>query len=61
MLPEVNIPGTAIHFDGDSNELITFDYQETSERVARSTDCYTRGYYGRTQPDAGHAGDVADR
>jgi hypothetical protein len=46
MLSGINIPGTAIHYNGDTNELITLDYQETLEAAATGEDCYARGYYG---------------
>jgi hypothetical protein len=46
MLPEINIPGTAIHFNADTNELVTLDYQEAVERASNWEDCAARGYYG---------------
>jgi hypothetical protein len=46
VLPPINIPGTAIHFNGETNELVTLDYHETVETTATPEDCYTRGYYG---------------
>jgi hypothetical protein len=52
MLPEINIPGTAIHFNADTNELITLDYQETLERASSWEDCGARGYYGAFEQDS---------
>jgi hypothetical protein len=46
LLEDINIPGTAIHFNGETNELVTLDYQETIEAAASPDDCYARGYYG---------------
>jgi hypothetical protein len=46
LLEGINIPGTAIHFNAETNELVTLDYQETVEVAANSDDCYARGYYG---------------
>jgi hypothetical protein len=46
VLPPINIPGPAVHFNGETNELVTIDYQETVETTADPNDCYTRGYYG---------------
>jgi hypothetical protein len=46
LLPEVNIPGTAIHFNASSGELVTVDYQQTTEAGVDWNDCSTRGYYG---------------
>jgi hypothetical protein len=44
MLPEVNVPGTAIHFNAETNEVVTVDYLETVEPASGPEDCYTRGY-----------------
>ncbi|HVZ32904.1 MAG TPA: hypothetical protein VG963_10780, partial [Polyangiaceae bacterium] len=46
MLPPVNIPGTAIHFNAATGELVTLDYQESLEPGVDYADCGTRGYYG---------------
>ncbi len=46
MLPAINIPGTAIHFNADTNELVTLDYQETLERATSWEDCAARGAGG---------------
>jgi len=46
MLPKVNIPGSAIHFDSATNQLVTIDYQETTEAASSWEDCYGRGYFG---------------
>jgi hypothetical protein len=46
MLPEVNIPGTAIHFNADTNELVTIDYGRSVEEATSEGDCYARGSGG---------------
>jgi hypothetical protein len=46
MLPSINIPGSAIHFNSETNELVTLDYQETVELTASPEDCYGRGAWG---------------
>ena len=46
MLPEINIPGSAIHFNVDTNELVTIDQQETVEAATSPEDCYSRGAWG---------------
>jgi hypothetical protein len=44
MLEQVNIPGTVIHFNAETNELITLDYGETIEVAESEVDCFSRGY-----------------
>jgi hypothetical protein len=61
MLPKVNIPGTAIHFDGDDNELVTIDYQETREPASSWEECYGKGYYGYSQTESGYGCTVVRR
>jgi hypothetical protein len=61
MLPKVNIPGTAIHFDGDDNALVTLDYQETREAATSWEDCYGRGYYGYSLTERGNSCTVVRR
>jgi hypothetical protein len=51
MLPPVNIPGTAIHFNAATGELVTIDYQQSLEPGADYADCATRGYYGYFDSD----------
>jgi uncharacterized secreted protein with C-terminal beta-propeller domain len=46
MLPQINIPGTAIHFNADTNELVTIDQQETVEAATSWEDCSARGAWG---------------
>jgi hypothetical protein len=46
MLPQVNIPGTAIHFNAETSELVTVDYEQTTEAASEWGDCQSRGYYG---------------
>jgi hypothetical protein len=46
MLPAINIPGTAIHFNGSTNELVTLDYSDTLEQATSPEDCYMRGAWG---------------
>jgi hypothetical protein len=46
LLPSVNIPGTPVHYNGETNELVTIDYQETIEQATSPEDCSARGYYG---------------
>ncbi len=53
MLPEINIPGTAIHFNAETNELVTVDYQTTIERANTWEDCAARGYYGNLDQSPG--------
>jgi uncharacterized secreted protein with C-terminal beta-propeller domain len=53
MLPKVNIPGTAIRFDGDTGTLVTIDYQESREAANSWGECYTKGYYGYSQNEYG--------
>ncbi|HWO13547.1 MAG TPA: beta-propeller domain-containing protein, partial [Polyangiaceae bacterium] len=51
MLPAVNIPGTAIHFNAETNELVTIDYREEITSTGNYEDCYGRGsvvYYDST-------------
>jgi hypothetical protein len=44
-LPKINIPGTAIHFDAESGELVTLDYTRTVEAVPSQDQCWNRGHY----------------
>jgi hypothetical protein len=46
MLPKVNIPGTAVHFNAGTGELVTVDYTLHREAGGNGEDCYNRGYYG---------------
>jgi len=46
MLPEVNIPGTAIHFNAETSELVTIDYAQSVEEATSAGDCYARGSGG---------------
>jgi len=46
MLPKVNIPGTAIHFNGSTGELVTVESQQTLESATDWADCSSRGQYG---------------
>ena len=47
VLPKINIPGTAIHFNASTNELVTIDYRDSLEAVDSQADCYyARGNYG---------------
>jgi len=46
MLPKVNIPGTAVHFNSGTGELVTVDYALEREPGTSWDDCYQRGYYG---------------
>jgi hypothetical protein len=54
LLPQINIPGSVVHFNADTNELVTIDQQETLEATANFSDCYARGYYGyyESTPDS---------
>ncbi|HKO91819.1 MAG TPA: beta-propeller domain-containing protein [Polyangiaceae bacterium] len=46
MLPKINIPGTAVHFNAGTGELVTVDYSLEREPGTSWDDCYQRGYYG---------------
>jgi hypothetical protein len=46
LLPGINIPGTAVHYNGATNEVVTVDYTDTIEPSTTPDDCYVRGYYG---------------
>jgi uncharacterized secreted protein with C-terminal beta-propeller domain len=48
LLPEVNIPGQVVHFDGEGQRLLTLDYVATSEPGLSSEECY--GLSGRSYP-----------
>jgi hypothetical protein len=61
MLPKINIPGTAIQFDAESNELVTLDYQETREDANSWEECYGKGYYGYSQTERGYGCTVVRR
>jgi hypothetical protein len=50
MLPKINIPGTAVHFNAGTGELVTVDYSLEREPGASAQDCYARGYYGEFIP-----------
>jgi hypothetical protein len=56
MLPSINIPGSAIHFNSETNELVTLDYQETVESATDYSDCYAKGAWGwfDTSPNVCH-------
>jgi hypothetical protein len=49
VLPKVNIPGTALHFNGETGELITVDYLKSNEAGRSWEDCSSRGAYGYYQ------------
>jgi hypothetical protein len=49
MLPPINIPGTAVHFNGATGELVTVDYQSTLEAASDPSECYNRGAWGEAQ------------
>jgi uncharacterized secreted protein with C-terminal beta-propeller domain len=46
VLPEINVPGTAIHFNAETGELVTVDYVKTHEPGTDWNDCNARGAYG---------------
>ncbi len=46
VLPKVNIPGAALHFNADTGELITVDYELRREAGTSWNDCSARGAYG---------------
>lgn len=46
LLPKVNIPGTAVHFNGETGELVTVDYEMRREAGTDWNDCSVRGAYG---------------
>jgi hypothetical protein len=46
VLPPINIPGTPIHFNVETGELVTLDFTEAAELSA--TECGTVGYYSYT-------------
>jgi len=48
MLPKINIPGKAIHFNAATSELVTIDTEYTLETAANRDDCAVRGRYGRS-------------
>jgi hypothetical protein len=52
-LPKINIPGTAIHFDAASGELITLDYAQTVEVGVAEDQCWSRGHYGEYSAEPG--------
>jgi hypothetical protein len=45
LLPEVNIPGQVVHFDGEGQRVLTLDYVASSEPGLSSQECY--GLSGR--------------
>jgi len=45
VLPAINIPGTAVHFNAGTAELVTVDYADTREAGTSYEECYARGYY----------------
>jgi hypothetical protein len=57
MLPQVNIPGSVVHFNADTSELVTVDQQHTLETAADYADCSGRGYYGYYTYDESGPGD----
>ncbi|HEU4582441.1 MAG TPA: beta-propeller domain-containing protein [Polyangiaceae bacterium] len=46
VLPKINIPGTPIHFNAETGELITLDYNNSVEPGQDWNDCGARGAYG---------------
>jgi hypothetical protein len=54
LLPSINIPGTPVHYNDETSELVTVDYVETVEQATSPEDCSARGYYGYyvDSPDA---------
>ncbi len=46
LLPPINIPGTPVHYNDETSELVTIDHQETLEVATSPEDCAARGYYG---------------
>jgi hypothetical protein len=46
VLPSVNIPGTALHFNAETGELITLDYLKQREAGRNWNECSVRGAYG---------------
>jgi len=46
LLSPINIPGTVLHYDGDTNQLITLDFSSQLEETSNQEDCYVRGYKG---------------
>jgi hypothetical protein len=46
LLPPINIPGTPVHYNDATSELVTVDHQETVEVATSPEDCAARGYYG---------------
>ena len=46
VLPKINIPGTPIHFNAESGELITLDYNNSVEPGKDWNECGIRGAYG---------------
>lgn len=53
-LPPINIPGTVLHFDAGTNELITLDHRETVERAANEPDCTRRGHHAYSDGSPGN-------
>jgi uncharacterized secreted protein with C-terminal beta-propeller domain len=45
VLPKINIPGTAVHFNAETGELITLDYVKSREPGRDWNDCSVRGAY----------------
>lgn len=54
LLPPINIPGTAVHFNAETSELVTVDYDYTEESASGWEDCMVRGYYGSYGYDLQH-------
>jgi uncharacterized secreted protein with C-terminal beta-propeller domain len=46
VLPAINVPGSAIHFNAETGELITVDYIKSREAGTDWNDCSARGAYG---------------
>jgi hypothetical protein len=45
VLPKINIPGTPIHFNAETGELITLDYNNSIEPGKDWNECTVRGAY----------------
>ncbi len=44
LLPGINIPGTPVHYNATTGELVTVDYVETLEPTTSPESCEARGY-----------------
>jgi len=45
VLPQINIPGTPIHFNAETGELLTLDYNNSIEPGKDWSECTVRGAY----------------